>query len=212
MPVLANPKHEAYAQHRAKGLPHELAHKKTGYKPGKRNGDRFRRDGVILARIQEIQSISANKAGITIDRIMKEAALIGFSNLNDYIDTTGSEPVMRLDRTTRDQMAALSEITTETRYERAGPGEEPVRVVKTKIKAWDKLAALEKLGKQLGMWRDKAELEVAVKFEAPSGLDVSKWLAFTLAQGRMTESKQGRTPIIEQGRLSAPLETAEADA
>jgi phage terminase small subunit len=60
-----------------------------------------------------------------------------------------------LSNLTREQAAAISEIVTEEYVE--GRGESARAVKRVKFKLADKQAALEKLGKVLGMFRDRHE-------------------------------------------------------
>ncbi len=154
MPVLKNAKHELFAQEVAKGTPLEKAYAKAGFSPSAKNAARLRNSEGVSRRIEEIMSRAAEKVGVTIEQVIAELAKIGFSNIADYVDVSGATPTIHLADVPADKLAALSEITTETVFERAGKGA-PTEVRRVKIKLWDKRAALVDLGRYLGMFKDK---------------------------------------------------------
>jgi len=99
----------------------------------------------------------AERTKITQDRVMKELEKIGFSNMLDYITiTNGGDPVTDFSALTRDQAAAISEITVEEYTE--GRGEDARNVKRTKFKLSDKRSALVDMGRHLGMFKDKVEI------------------------------------------------------
>lgn len=157
MPVLANTKHERFACEVAKGVPLEKAYVLAGYRPDPKNAARLTKNDGVRARIDEILTQAAKKVGVTIESVMAELAKIGFANIADYVDVSGDVPSISLAEVPRDKLAALSEITTETVFERRDGGK-PTEVRRVKIKLWDKRAALVDLGKQLGMFKDRLEM------------------------------------------------------
>ena len=82
----------------------------------------------------------------------------------DYLDTgNGDQPYIDLSKLTRDQAAALSEVTSKRYFE--GKGEDAIPIVETKIKLSDKRGALELLGKHLGIFKDAAPVNVNLSLE-----------------------------------------------
>lgn len=71
MPVLTNPKHEAYAQMLAKGMTQEKAYVEAGYAPNKGHAARLAGKGNVKARVTELQSKAAVK---TVEAISFGAA------------------------------------------------------------------------------------------------------------------------------------------
>ena len=137
----------------------------------------FRRTPVRLL-YDSLQAKHLKKHEVTIERIVAEYAKMGFSNMEDYV-VRQPDGTARLDlsKVTREQMAAISEMTFETvlssdpaALEAAGiehDGEGPlpkVSVLKTKFKLHDKKGSLQDLGKHLGMF--KADNEQAAKAAA----------------------------------------------
>ncbi|WP_168395140.1 terminase small subunit [Acinetobacter indicus] len=111
---------------------------------------------VIAEAIQEAQNKRAERTEITQDMVLQELAKIGFSNMLDYMTKTDSgDLVPDFSALTRDQAAAISEITVETYTE--GRGEDAEEVKRVKFKLGDKRAALVDMGRHLGMFKDKIE-------------------------------------------------------
>lgn len=92
----------------------------------------------------------------TKDRILEELSALAFSNQADFVviqaDGTAYTDLSGL---TREQLAAIQEITVDTYME--GRGEEAVPVKSVKIKLAPKTAALELLGKNQKLWTDVLE-------------------------------------------------------
>jgi phage terminase small subunit len=113
--------------------------------------------GKVSVRVEELQLALQKRHDITMDKVVQELAKIGFSNMLDYmkVQEDGSAYV-DLSQLTRDQAAAIGEVTSETYYEK--DGEDSIPVKRTKLKLNDKRAALVDLGKHLGMFKDTVEL------------------------------------------------------
>ena len=150
---LANSRYELFAQEKAKGASDSKAYEAAGFKPNPKNAGRLKKIKDVQDRIDELLSISAKAVGITLENVLAELGRIGFANISDYVDTSGPAPEINLKGVSREKLAALSEITTESVFENRGTGK-PVEVRKVKIKLWDKRGALVDLGKHLGMGRE----------------------------------------------------------
>lgn len=108
------------------------------------------------------------KHGITMDMIVGELAKLGFSNMADYVtpDERGMPAFRQLNDISRDQMAAVTELTVDTRKEYEGRGEDREQVAtvdKVKFKLAAKTEALINIAKLLGYMRP------ADSGEAPEG-------------------------------------------
>ncbi len=92
----------------------------------------------------------------TKGRILEELSALAFSNQADFvvIQEDGSA-YTDLSSLTREQMAAIQEISVDTYMD--GRGEDAVPVKSVKIKLAPKTAALELLGKNQRMWTDVLE-------------------------------------------------------
>lgn len=159
MPVLKNPKHELFAQEIAKGVTLESAYASAGYSPSRKNAQRLRTNEGVSRRIEEILSRAAQKAGVTVERVMAELAKIGFSDIRKAVQW--GEGIAVRDADGNDTIAngvaliGSSEIDDDTA---AAISEVALTREGIRIKFHDKRAALVDLGKHLGMFRDKVEL------------------------------------------------------
>lgn len=156
MGVLKNPKHELFAQELAKGKTQIEAYRAAGYKPNDSAAARLCGNVRITERVTELLQGAAMKTGITIERVLNELALLGFSNMADYMRSgPDGDPVLDFSKLTRDQAAALTEVTVEDFKD--GRGEDVRDVRRVKFKLADKRAALVDMGKHLGMFVEKHE-------------------------------------------------------
>ncbi|MGH7745264.1 MAG: terminase small subunit [Candidatus Dormibacteria bacterium] len=111
----------------------------------------------IQKAIEAAQAKVLKKHELTLDKIVGEAALIAFANIQDYMSITAEgDPYVDLSKLTREQAAALAEFTVDDYTD--GRGEHARNVRKVRIKLADKLAALVALGKHLGGFRTKLDL------------------------------------------------------
>lgn len=156
MPVLVNPKHERFAQEMAKGKSATDAYVLAGYKPNQPNAARLISNDMVKARVGEILGRAADKAEITIARVVTELGKIGFANMADYMKAgPDGDPYLDFSKLSRDEAAALTEVTVEDFKDGRGDDARDVRRVKFKLA--DKRAALVDIGKHLGMFTDRIE-------------------------------------------------------
>lgn len=157
MPVLKNPKHELFAQALAKGKTADEAYQLAGYKQSRPAASRLSTNVNVSARVKQILGRAAERVEITQAKVLEELAKIGFSNMLDYVGiTTDGDAYVTLANMTRDQAAAVQQITVEDFKD--GRGEDARDVRKVTFKLSDKRAALVDIGKHLGMFIEKHEL------------------------------------------------------
>jgi phage terminase small subunit len=86
------------------------------------------------------------KLNLKAESVLKELALVGFSNMADYMDLSDPEcPKFNLEKISRDHASVISELVFEKRgIER-----------RVKLKLHDKLQALITLGKHLGLFSER---------------------------------------------------------
>jgi len=152
MPVLPNPKHEAFAQGLAKGRTQAEAYADAGFKPNDGHAARLAGNGMVSARVRELQEKTAAMAEIDIMSTLREMVRIGHSDLRRAFDKDGRvKPPKDWDD---DFAAAVSsvEATTTVKDDKA----ETVY----KIKLGDKNSAIEKIAKHLGMFIERSEVTV----------------------------------------------------
>lgn len=135
---------------------------RAGYAPRTANEQASR----MLANVNIADAVAREKArligeaGITAERIMKELAALAFAQMPDFMEW-GDDGQMRLKPSSQlsdMQAAAISQITENEKYIKAlGKGEKLMSRERS-IKLHDKLSAIEKLMKHMGMIVDKKEI------------------------------------------------------
>ncbi len=111
----------------------------------------------IAEAIQKALAERAKRTQITADRVLQELAKIGFANMADYMRVGPyGDPILDFSALTRDQAAALVEVTVEDFVD--GRGEDARDVRRVKFKLADKRAALVDIGKHLGMFVERKEV------------------------------------------------------
>lgn len=98
----------------------------------------------------------------TRDRIIAELLKMGFSNALDYIRILpDGEPAVDFSALTRDQAAAITEVTVEDYTD--GRGEDAREVKRVRYKVADKGSALMNAAKLMGHVTDKVEQDIKVR-------------------------------------------------
>lgn len=174
----------------------------AGYSPktAQEQSSRLLSNVKVRAAVEKAQGRIATKLDITVERIAIELAKLGFSNMQDYIGiTSGGDPYTDLSKLTRDQAAALQEITVEEYTE--GRGEDARQVKRTRFKLADKRAALVDLGKHIGMFKDAAPPANGPTFNGPINVmvkvDARDRLAEILVRQIAATAEESGTPQSE---------------
>jgi phage terminase small subunit len=122
--------------------------RKTAHVIGQENIKKPAVAEAIAARQQSLQQ----QTGITRDRVLRELAAIGMSDIRRLYDENGNlRPIHELDA---DTAASIAGIETDEIY---GPNTDQGREVigqTRKVKRFDKTRALELLGRHLGLWQE----------------------------------------------------------
>lgn len=131
---------------------------RAGYsaKTAEQQGPRLLGNVGVAEAIAAGQAKRAERTEITADRVLTELAKIGFANMADYMGSNpGGDPFLDFSALTRDQAAALQEVTVEDYVD--GRGEDARQVKRVKFKLADKRAALVDVGRHLGMFKERFE-------------------------------------------------------
>lgn len=110
----------------------------------------------MLANVKVQQAISermaerSKRTGINQDRVVLELAKIAFVKMPDLVDSQGRIK----DSATDDDLACIESIKYKSSESETGSS------VEREVKISPKLKALELLGKHLGMWNDKLDVNV----------------------------------------------------
>lgn len=116
---------------------------------------RLLKNAKVKARLAELQKKQTDKLDITAERVLREIALLAYSNMDDYVRIEDGKRVLDTSIPTRDQMAAVVEITEDSTGG-SGDGERRA-VIRTRFKLADKGLNLERLGRHLKLFTDKIE-------------------------------------------------------
>lgn len=128
---------------------------RAGYKANKKNtfeviGYQLLQKTSVLEKIQQEMAKRSKRTGINQDRVIQELARIAFVNASDVIDPEDAS--VRLNAT-EDDLACIQSVKVKTMDGEKGSS------IEREVKLNDKMKALELLGKHLGMFKDKVELE-----------------------------------------------------
>ena len=119
------------------------------------------RNPKVIALLEKFGRAALDRFEIKRERVLGELARLGFSNMADYITIDdGGRASIDLSRLTRDQAAAIQEITVEETGE--GKGKDRREVVRTKLKLANKRDALELLGRHLKLFEQEGQQGVGV--------------------------------------------------
>jgi phage terminase small subunit len=111
----------------------------------------------ISKAVEAAQAARVNRTQLTGDMVIEELRKIGFANMQDFMGSTpDGDPYLDFSVLTRDQAAALQEVTVDEYTD--GRGEDARNVKRVKFKLADKRAALVDLGKHLKLFVERHEL------------------------------------------------------
>lgn len=212
MPVLQNARHEAFARAIVEGKSGRDAYRAAGYKAKDRaadaNASRLLTIANVAARIAELQKEAAQGAVMTGREVLEELSKLGRANMADYMRVgPDGDPVLNFAELTRDQAAALVEVTVEDFLD--GRGEDAREVRRVKFKLADKRGALNLLAKHLGLFKERVE------HSGPDGgpVEVKRYTDIEAARliGRLLQKVAGpaKTDEAGEGADANPPKTAE---
>lgn len=104
----------------------------------------------VQQRISEAMAERSKRTGANQDRVVTELAKVAFLNIGNVVDDQGKIK----DNASEEDLACIESI----KYKKTEG--DSVSSVEREVKAASKLKALELLGKHLGMWNDKLDVNV----------------------------------------------------
>lgn len=174
------PKQQAFVREYLVDLCASDAARRAGYAPAyaDRQGHQQLANPRVRTAIAAAQAKRAKKTDITAERVLRELARIAFSDVRNLFtwDEERACYVPSADLTD-DQAAAISAVKAETTRFVGDDGEREVEKIKLELKTYDKLSALEKIAKHLGLLVDRSEhqevRDITVRFvHEQAGRDV----------------------------------------
>jgi phage terminase small subunit len=125
----------------------------------------------IAAAIKKAMAERAERTELTADWVVDELRKIAGANMADYMKANpAGDPYLDFSALTRDQTAALHEVTVEAYVD--GRGEDARDVKRVKFKLYDKRAALVDLGRHLGLFEIKHRIDGKIEVEGSSAREI----------------------------------------
>ena len=154
-----NSRHEIFAREYVKDLNGKRAAISVGYsaKTADAAASRLLSNVKVQTLVASLTKKHADKLDLSTEKVLFELSSTGFSNMLDYIKTTGEgDAYVDLSDLTRGQATAIQEITVDEYVE--GKGKHARKVKRTKLKWVDKIRSLELLGKHLKLFTERVEM------------------------------------------------------
>ncbi len=136
------------------------AYQRAGYKAteeaARRNAHRLLTKADIQQAIQDGQSKVIAKTELKAEDVINELRLLAFSDIGQILDFTDTDAKLR---PVKDIPEAARRVLSSMKVKRhlEGSGDDARMVEVVEFKLWDKLSALEKLAKHLGLLIDRTE-------------------------------------------------------
>lgn len=145
---MASKKQELFVQEYLIDLNGKQAAIRAGYKPD--NADviayQLLQKTSVKNAIEKAMAERSRRTGISQDRVITELAKLAFVNPYDVIDPADASV---RDNASPDDLACIQSVKVKTSTNEFGSSEE------REVKLYDKRASLELLGRHLGIWNDK---------------------------------------------------------
>lgn len=129
---------------------------RAGYKKSEytdTNANKLLENTRVAEEIEKAMAERSRRTGINQDRVLQEIAKLAFVNISDVVDVKTGEVKASA---TKDDLACIQSIKYKTSETSNGFS------VEREVKIADKKANLELLGRHLGMWKDKVEMDLTV--------------------------------------------------
>lgn len=151
---------QAFVDEYLKDLNATAAYKRAGYKAQGRaaenNASRLLGNAGVKAAIEAAQAERAQRVKVEGDDVLRELLRVALSDIGQVLDFSGTDPHLRPCRDIPEAARRAIAAVKVRRYTE-GRGDDAREVEVTEFKLWDKLAALDKLAKHLGLLKDRVE-------------------------------------------------------
>ena len=101
---------------------------------------------IVMQRIAQLRDRAAKRLEVSAERVLRELASIAFSDISRLVhwDSAGEQTLVASDELLEEDKAAIKDIATDKS--------------RTRVRLHDKVAALEKLAKHLGLFTEKVDI------------------------------------------------------
>lgn len=163
MPKLPNPKRERFCQEFIIDLNGKKAAERAKYskKTAEQQASRLLSNVKVQERIAELMKKRSERTRIAQDRVLQELAMIGFSDLRNYIDIdrdTGAIRAKGFEDMPEGESRVLKSIKEDRVIKEDADGEKTTVYDKVKFELWDKPKALEMIGRHLAMFVERHQV------------------------------------------------------
>ena len=163
MPALKNAKRECFCQEYIIDNNGTQAAERAKYskKTANEQGSQLLAILSVQQRIAELRAVREERTRVTQDRVVRELALIGFSDLQNYIsidELTGVITAKGFDAMPPEESRALKAIKEDRAIKESPDGKDVTVYDKVSFQMHDKIRALEILAKHLGMLVERHEV------------------------------------------------------
>lgn len=201
MPQLRNAKHEAVLQAyiadpaRVGWKAYRAVYRKSSRRASETAWSRLLKDAEFSARCAEltdaVTKAATAAAAMDLTEVLVELSKLGRANMRDFIRISGDgDPVLDFSALTREQAAAIQELTVETYMD--GGGEDAREVKRVKFRLHSKPQALSELRKHFEPQRHEVTGKDGGPIETKelSELEAARRMAFLLT--RAAKAKKGK--------------------
>jgi phage terminase small subunit len=156
------PKQQRFVEEYLVDMNATQAYRRAGYKASSDNvaavnAHTLLKNHKVAAALAAARAKLSSRTEVTQDRVLNELRRLAFADIRKLFTWDEHKAAFVPSRDlTDDEAAAVSEINSETIISRDAEGK-PRAKIKLKLKTYDKLGALEKLAKHLGMFVDRVE-------------------------------------------------------
>jgi phage terminase small subunit len=179
--TLANPRHERFAQALAQGKTATKAYVLAGYKANDGNASRMKGNERISARVQEIVGRAAERAEVSLERVLRELKAIAFSDISKAV-TWGPSVQVREEEEDGQRVkvivSALVLVPSDKLDENTAAAIAAVSQSSTgalRIRMHNKLPALVALGKRLGMFDQRPQNSNVIYAISDEPMSAEEW-------------------------------------
>jgi len=181
MPILANARHERFAQAVAKGKSATEAYRIAGYDGDRHHAARLATNGHVQSRVQEILAAGAQRAEVSVERVLREYARLGFSDIRKAVawrplvsEAGEDDDGVPITRTLNEvALIASDEIDPETALAISEISQ--TKDGGLKVKFHDKKGALDSMARYLGMFIDRSEVSTTVRDVTDEPITPEAW-------------------------------------
>lgn len=162
---LKNRRHERFCQEFLIDLNGKKAAERSKYskKTAEQQASRLLSNVKVQQRIAELMGERSERTAIRQDRVLEELAMIGFSDIRNYIDIdrdTGAIRAKGFEDIPEGESRVIKSIKEDRVIKEDADGKKTTVYDKVKFELWDKPKALEMIGRHLAMFVDRTNMNV----------------------------------------------------